>query len=290
MNTWVMISLISAIFSALAAVTQKRVLNQSNPLRFTTVLAIFNLILLLPFPFIFSFSSVSVSTLGVVIFKTMLSGTAFLMVMEGIKRAEISNALPLLVLTPGVVAVIAFFFLGEQLSFGDMGGVLLLVVGAGLLQYSPKSLRLLGTAKERRGIYYILIALTIFSITAVLDKVILKRFRVPPMDYWFYQHLILFVFFSLISFVGRRDSRGVIQVMKRSWKLILIISLLTLVYRYSFIAAVKMAPVALVLSLKRLSVLMVAIFGGMYFKEHSLRRRAIATSILLVGAGLIALK
>lgn len=290
MMSWIVISIISAIFSALSAVTQKKVLSLNEPLRFTTSLAIFNFLILIPLLIFIDLSPVSITTFGVVVFKTILSGVAFLMVMEGIKRAEISRALPLLVLTPGVVAVVAFLFLSETLSYGDIGGIAFLMVGTTLLQYTPKRLLALTEAKDRRGIVYILVALAIFSITAVLDKLILKQFRVPPMDFWFYQHVILFFFFGGISLIIKRDYRGVAQTIGRSWKLILMISIFTLIYRYSFIVAVKMAPVALVLSMKRLSVLFVAIFGGIYFKEHSLVQRGVATVILLVGAGLIVLK
>lgn len=281
--------LASALFSSFAALTQKKVLIKNSPLTFTTVLAIFNLLLLLPLAFLNHFSDVSLVTSLVIIFKTILSGTAFLMVMNGIKRAEISKSLPLLVLTPGVVAVFAFLFLGEKLSIENIMGVLLLTIGTFLLQYSPKTPLIKLNVKERRGIYYILIALAIFSTTAILDKLILKRYKVPALDFWFYQHLILFLFFATISFFNNIKIQAIKSTVIKSWKLIFLIAIFTLIYRFTFIEAVKIAPVALVLSVKRLSVLFVTIFGGLYFKEKSLKKRITATVLMLIGTALVIL-
>ncbi|MGE5500287.1 MAG: hypothetical protein ACM3Q2_19600, partial [Syntrophothermus sp.] len=69
---------------------------------------------------------------------------------------------------------------------------------------------------------------------------------------------------------------------------IVFIALLTIVYRYTEIAAVKNAPVALVLSIKRISVFFAVIIGGRIFKESSLLIKSIATAIIIAGVILIA--
>ncbi len=65
------------------------------------------------------------------------------------------------------------------------------------------------------------------------------------------------------------------------------ISVITIGYRYTQIEAVKIAPVALVLSIKRTSVFFASIFGGKIFSESYLLKKGIAIIIMLIGAYLL---
>ena len=116
MIQWYMLALASAFFSALAAIIEKKVLFKEKALAFSAVLAILNLIIAIPFFFFTNFSTLTMSSLFVLFIKSFLGALAFLCVMLGIKNLELSKALPLLVLTPGLVALGAFIFLQEALT------------------------------------------------------------------------------------------------------------------------------------------------------------------------------
>ena len=132
MIEWYYLSIIAAIFSATAAVLQKKVLFKEKALSFATTLALFNLIIAIPFFFFIDASGLSVLNIGVLLIKSILGAFAFLCVMLGIKNLELSHALPLLVLTPGLVALFAFFILGESISALALLGMALLLLGSGL--------------------------------------------------------------------------------------------------------------------------------------------------------------
>lgn len=101
-----------------------------------------------------------------------------------------------------------------------------------------------------------------------------------------FQHLFLaIIFISLIIFSGK--SKQIKSPLKNSWKWIFILALFTITYRYTQIQAIKIASVALVLSIKRISVFFAIIIGGRIFKEHGLLKKAIATTIMILGAILI---
>ena len=63
--------------------------------------------------------------------------------------------------------------------------------------------------------------------------------------------------------------------------------MLTIIYRYTQIEAVKIAPVALVLAVKRISIFFAAVIGGKIFKEHNLWIRAAAAAVIIIGTLLI---
>jgi bacterial/archaeal transporter family protein len=289
MIEWYYLSIIAAIFSASAAVLQKKVLFKEKALSFATTLALFNLLLAIPFFFFIDFSSLSLLNLGVLFFKSILGSFAFLFVMMGIKNLELSHALPLLVLTPGLVALFAFFILGESISLIALLGMFLLLFGTYLLQLGS-GVGVLGPFRsfmKSKGQKYIVYALILFTVTSLLDKALLKQFGLPLNAFMGFQHLfygLIFVLLVMLSggFSNLKDS------FKFNWKLILIISFITLGYRYAHLGAVKSASsVALALSMKRTAVFFAIVIGGKLFKEHDYKKRIISSLIMITGAILI---
>ena len=289
MIEWYVFALISAVFSAVAAILEKKVLFKDKILGFTTLLAIFNLILAIPFLFFIESKITSIGLL-VLFFKSFLGGLAFLCIMYGIKNLELSSALPLLVLTPGLVAVSAFIFLGEALTIYEILGILLLIVGTYILQLTQNQ-KLLDPFKflfKSRAYLYLIFALILFTTTSILDKTLLKQFNMPINGFMFFQHLffaIIFIIFILFS--GK--IKEIKSSFKFSWKLIAILSIVTIIYRYGELQAVKTTAVALAISIKRLSVFFAVVLGGRIFRESNLLRKTIATAIMALGAILIIL-
>jgi drug/metabolite transporter (DMT)-like permease len=285
---WWILALISALFSGGAAIIEKKVLFKEKALSFTTLLALFNLILCIPFFFFIDFANLSLNGLLVLFIKSLLGAFAFLCVMQGIKDLELSSALPLLVLTPGLVAFFAFIFLGEALNGIEIIGMILLLVGTYVLQLK-KNQKILDPFKaflKSKGYYYILGALVLFTITSVLDKALLSNFKVPVNAFIGFQHLFfaLIFFVLLLAFKKEKDFK---HTVKHSWKWLVLLSGITIVYRYTQILAVKVSPVALVLSLKRISVFFAVLIGGRIFKESNLLKKAIATALMVLGAVLV---
>jgi drug/metabolite transporter (DMT)-like permease len=210
--------------------------------------------------------------------------------MLGIKNLELSKALPLLVLTPGLVAIGALIFLNESLTQLEILGMAFLLIGTYLLQLkqNQKFLDPFKNLTKTKGHRYIILALFLFTITSILDKAILKNFKVPINAFMGFQHLFLaIIFISFLIFSGK--TKQIKSPIKNSFKIIFLLSIITIIYRYTQIQAVKIAPVALVLSIKRISVFFAVIIGGTLFQEHNLLKRIIATAIMIAGAVLIIL-
>ncbi|MCK5149401.1 EamA family transporter [Candidatus Pacearchaeota archaeon] len=288
MIQWYTLALTSAFFSATAAILEKKILFKEKALSFSVTLALLNLIFAIPFFFFIDFSILTTSGLFVLFIKSILGALAFLCVMIGIKNLELSNALPLLVLTPGLVALGALIFLREFLGPLEILGMFLLLIGTYILQLKQNQ-KFLDPWKafiKSKGHRYIVGALILFTITSILDKAILKNFKVPVNAFMGFQHLFLaIIFLSFIIFSGK--TKQIKSPFKNSLKYIVLLSVITIIYRYTQILAVKSAPVALVLSLKRISVFFAVIIGGRLFREHNLLKKIIATAIMVTGAILV---
>ncbi|MFH1249188.1 MAG: EamA family transporter [archaeon] len=282
---WQIFSLFSALFSASSAILEKKILLKEKPLEMSALMSIFAFILSIPFFFMIDINSVSSVSLIVLFGKCLISAAAFYCVMVSIKELQLSSALPLLAVTPAFVAIFALVFLGEYLKIKDVIGMILIIAGTYVLELNTKNLiSPIKIFMKSKGYLYVLLALVLFTISSVLDKFILKAYNLPVNAFIAFQQLFLTLIFLLIILIKRESLK---ETFSGSWKLILLLASFTIIYRYAQIAAVKNAPVALVLSIKRLSVFFAAIIGGAIFKEENLIRKGVAALLIVLGTILL---
>lgn len=290
--SWFVLAFFSALFSAAAALSQKQVLRKMEAFDFSLVVSFIVLVISIPMLITMDFDKITTPSMLALFVKSIIGAGAFICVMLAIKNLEISGALPLLALTPGFVAVFAFLFIAESLSTNEMFGIGLLMLGTYILEVKSNQKLLdpyiiLAKSKFHR---YVIGALLLFTISSILDKVILKEFKLPPDSFLFFQHLFLALIFFGVSFFRDKKMEVRIKTMKENKELfiwIFVIAVLTFGYRWTQIEAVKIAPVALVLSVKRISVFFSTLIGGKIFKESGLLKKAIATAVIIAGTLLI---
>lgn len=287
---WFLLAFISALLSAAAALSQKKILFNIGALEFSFFLSLFNLLFSLPFFLGVELSSVSTISVVVLYLKTILGTLAFLCVMLAIKNLDISKALPLMVLTPGFVAFFGFVLLGESLTRAEIAGMIFLLAGTYILE-SKESKELLTPFMvfvRSKHHHYIIFALLLFTATSILDKVLVSRYMMTPYAFMGFQHIFMAFNFFIIVLLFRKDKQKVLPSVDKSlWVWIILTAVLTVGYRYTQIEAVMIANVALVLSVKRISVFFATLIGGKLFNEKDLLRKAIATAIMVAGALLI---
>jgi uncharacterized membrane protein len=286
-----LLSFISAVFSALAAISQKKILFKLEGLEFSFLVTLASLILSAPFFLITDYNILQPVNLLILFLKTIPGTIAFLFVMLSIKNLEISKALPMLALTPGLVAIFAFLIIGDDLSFAETCGIILLFIGTYLLEAraGQKIFDPFVTFIKSPNHHYVIIALLLFTATSIADRWLLGRFKLMPEAFMGFQQLFLAFNFLVIIFCFKKNPLKIIRSVDISlWTWIFFIAVLTIVYRYTEILAVKSASVALVLSVKRISVFFAVIIGGKLFKEHNLLLKTAATVIIVIGLMIIA--
>ncbi len=282
---WQLFAFLSAVFSALAAILEKKALFKTPPLAFSLILSLFTFVLAIPFLYTANLASLKIATILVLYIKSLLGAVAFLLVMNGIQKNELSKSLPLLVFTPAVVAVLAFLLLGENIGIWGTFGMVILLLGTYLLQldkgksmFSPFLF-----LKENKALWYIVGAILLFSVTSILDKTLLKSFKLPPNIFLPLQQLFFTINFLLIYLFKGKKLSHLRKITIDHWRIIFVIAVVAIVYRYTQILAVKSGSVAYVLSIKRTSVFFATVIGGTYFKEHSVLKRSIAVATMVVG-------
>lgn len=287
---WFYLAFISALLSAAAAVLQKKVLFNLDALEFSFILGVFNLLFAFALLPQIDFNNLSLPGIIILYFKTILGAFAFWNVMLAIKNMEISGALPLMVLTPGLVAVLSLFVLGETITNIELYGMVLLLIGTYILEIKKNDnffdpFKTFAKSKYHKYIFY---ALVLFSVSSVIDKVIIKDYILSPFNFVLFQQIFLGINFTIMILLKSMNPFTILKkVSKDNLLWIIIISVATIGYRYTQIEAIKIAPVALVLSVKRTSVFFASIFGGKLFYESQLLKKGIAILLMLVGAYLL---
>ena len=287
METWFYIALVSALFSAFAAIFQKKVLFNFSALEFSFLLSIFNLIIALALFPSMDFSKITAVGLVVLYLKTIIGSIAFLNIMLAIKNLEISSALPLMTLTPVIVTLLSFIILGEKITELEFLGMLIFLVGTYILELKSKDKFLdpIKTLVKTQYHKYIFYALILLSVSSVIDKLIVVDLKLSPFNFVVFQQIFLAINFTFIILLRKNDPIIIFKkVDKSNFLWILLIAFLTIGYRYTQIEAVKIAPVALVLTVKRTSVFIASMLGGKIFKEKKLLQKGIAIILILVGA------
>lgn len=288
--TWFAIAFISALLSAFAAITQKKVLFKLGALEFSFLLSLVNLVFSIPFFFFIDYETINTLNLSILLVKSIIGVAAFLCVMLALKNLEISNALPLLAITPGFVAVFAFIILGESLKTLEVVGLLFLIIGTFILESKNFKELLLPINVFLKSKYhrFIILALLFFTASSILDKLLLIKLNLSPISLTAFQHIYFAILFSIIYIIFRNKNEVSSATVKKDnlgW--IALISVLTIGYRYTQIVAVSLASVALVLAIKRTSVFWATVIGGKIFNDKDLLKRSIAAILILVGAILI---
>ncbi|HAB51248.1 MAG: hypothetical protein A2315_11895 [Ignavibacteria bacterium RIFOXYB2_FULL_35_12] len=288
--TWFAIALLSAFLSAFAAITQKKVLIKLEALEFSFLLSLVNLIFSIPLFFFIDYGTINSFNLTILLIKSVIGVGAFFCVMLALKNLEISNALPLLALTPGFIAVFAFILLGESLQSIEVVGLILLMSGIFILESGNGKKFLLPLTIFIKSKYhrFVILALLLFTASSILDKLLLIKLNLSPISLTAFQHIYFAIMFSIIYFFFRKKTKPLPQMVNKNnlgW--IALISVLTIGYRYTQVVAIGLASVALVLAVKRTSVFWATIIGGKLFSDKDLLKRSIAAILILIGAILI---
>ncbi len=279
-------AIMSAFFSAAAALSQKKVLFKTDALILSFLVAVITFVFLVPYFFTGNITeNLDATALAFILVKTLLGSLAFLSVMFSIKNFELSSVLPVLIFTPALVAIAAYIFLGDSMSGRETAGMLLMLGGIFLLEIkSGDSVSELLNQLSNPKVKYIFFALILFTASSVLDKLLIGKLQIPPFEFLFFQQLIASVIFGIIIFIAyKKGDKAFSLPEKKLLAIIFAIAAFTIAYRFFYLKALQTAPVAIVLTIKRLSVIMAIAASKKLFNETYILRKTVAAVCIIAG-------
>lgn len=208
---------------------------------------------------------------------------------DSYETTDVSLAYPLTTTGPLYIPLWAYIFLGEKLSLTGGCGIVLVFLGAYMIQM--RRLDLKGMMESVRnlknpGVLLAVAAGFFYSIGAVVDKKGVSGFDVYTYTYYLDMVLGLFLFFNHVLIRGRGGE--MIPELKENWPRILAAGAILfgsfLVYRLGL----RIAKVSYAASARQVSAVFGVIFGIFIFRESFGRIRL--TGALMISAGIILLK
>lgn len=125
----------------------------------------------------------------------------------------------------------------------------------------------------------------LYAFSSVIDKFVISF--ITPTTYILIVHFFICVNFLILISLFYDGFSGIKHGIRSAGKLIFLVALFTVTYRFLQIHAVSLAFVSLVIPIKKLSTLFSTIIGGEMFHEKRLFLRSVISAFMLLGSYLI---
>jgi len=291
---WILLSLNAALFFALRYVVVKKYLNGVDTYLLAFSARFFSVIFLLPLlPFNSLKGLCSINFWAVIITTSLLTAAASIMQLHSIKNYDLSSSLPFLSFIPLFMILSVFLIFKELPSFQSIWGILLLTVGAYILNIG-KNYSILSPIKNLLKDFGALLffgVAVIFGLTTTLDRIGIENAGNSAFSYSFFWNIFSVLLFSLI-FLNRKKNRLYFSQTKKNIIPLTVQGLFTIIAVYSQMLAIELAKgisanVIYVKALTLLQMFIGVIFGILIFKEKNILFRIIGSALMLAGAVII---
>lgn len=227
------------------------------------------------------------------LFKAFTVGSAAYLYFYLLEKHNLSMVAPLLNLSPVILLLFSFTFLGEVTTIKHFIGIFLIVGATYYLQVVLSHHQTKHAHKKhwyqikRKDAYFfgtVVAMLITVSLTAVVDKILLQEVNWQT-NLFFLSFIILFLY-SLMK--GPKKLVESVKLFKKHPVTIGFVILNTLSTMFVLLAiAIPSALVSLIIPLRRTGTLFTSIFGGLLFHEDHLLKKAISVAFMIVGVVLI---
>lgn len=222
-------------------------------------------------------------------FQIIQLNPGFLFTAKSLKHIDVSIVIPLFAISPAITAIFAYAILKETITLNQIIGITLIVIGSYIITYKKQGNPIKGIIQFFKQKYYgyILLAIIFYALSSIGDRYILTTNNIEPITYVAIMQIFIAIYFVSMITIFHNGTKDIKEGFKRAKWLILIISVLTVGYRFAQAQAMKHAQAGLVIAIKRMSALLVVIMGGELFHEKHLLKKSTATIIMIIGVILI---
>jgi drug/metabolite transporter (DMT)-like permease len=307
---WYILSLLSAAATSSASFVEKNALVTMRSLAFSLRVSYLVAAVSIPLVFITDLSSFGAREYAITFVVATLGSIAYVNVTHGIRRLDVGESAPLLLLSPALTSVLAYIVLNEYLGRLDIAGMAIIFVGAYMLQAGSGGLQgIFKKLSRESGLRYIAQGIALYSITAVLDRVMLGEIGVSPVAYLAISQIFIAFAMTVHALITGKshhvraalafpkachntNETGVCDVERtasiKEWLGTAYVMAATIANRFFFMQAAAIAPIGPVTALRRTSALFSALFDSGEGKPRV--RRIAACVVMLSGVILLALR
>ena len=285
---WLLLGLGAALGDSGADVVTKRFFSHLPPYGMALVRLLGAVPFLLAAAWFISFPSLDRTFLVIVTAMLPLEVAAIYLYMRALKVCDLSLCIPFLALTPVFLIFTGGLILGEGLNLWGILGTLLIASGSYFLGLGPGRRRFWDPVKalaRETGARLMLAVAAIYSLTAALFKLAILH-----SDPAFFGVAYPLTAIGLVT-AGYPFSRArSLPALKARYGWWLAAGFCFAVSCLSLAQGVKLAPITYLVAVKRLSLLLSVVLGGLWLRERPFLPRLLAAFLMCAGVALITLK
>jgi drug/metabolite transporter (DMT)-like permease len=211
----------------------------------------------------------------------------FFIYMKAIRTSPLSLTLPYLAFTPVFMIFTGYVFLDEMPNLWGLAGIVVTCIGGYVLNLKsglPSVFEPFKAVFKETGSWLMLIVALIFSFSAVIGKKAILHSSPLYFTMTFFAVLSLLTLLVLLALGKIR-----LQTFRDDWAKGMVAGALFFIHALSHGLAISMVKAGYMISVKRLSVLIGIIYGGLFFKEKYIAVRFMGAFLMVAGAVLISI-
>lgn len=279
---WIIFAFGSALFAGLTSILAKCGIKNTD----SNVATALRTIIVLIFSWIMVFISKSQSTLYNINTKTLIflilsgiaTGASWLCYFKALQIGDVNKVTPIDKSSTILTMLMAFIFLGEEITF--IKGISMILIGIGTYLMIIKKENVTVENKSNAWLIYALGSAIFASLTSILGKVGIEN--IDSTLGTAIRTIVVLIMAWIVVFVTKKQNT-IREIDKNSWIFLFLSGIATGGSWLCYYRALQMGPASVVVPIDKLSILVTIVFSYIVFKEKLNKKSALGLLLIVIG-------
>ena len=279
---WIIFAFGSALFAGLTSILAKCGIKNTD----SNVATALRTIIVLIFSWIMVFISKSQSTLYNINTKTLIflilsgiaTGASWLCYFKALQIGDVNKVTPIDKSSTILTMLMAFIFLGEEITF--IKGISMILIGIGTYLMIIKKENVTVENKSNAWLIYALGSAIFASLTSILGKVGIEN--IDSTLGTAIRTIIVLIMAWIVVFVTKKQNT-IRDIDTNSWIFLFLSGIATGGSWLCYYRALQMGPASIVVPIDKLSILVTIVFSYIVFKEKLNKKSALGLLLIVIG-------
>ena len=279
---WIIFAFGSALFAGLTSILAKCGIKKTD----SNVATALRTIIVLIFSWIMVFISKSQSTLYNINTKTLIflilsgiaTGASWLCYFKALQIGDVNKVTPIDKSSTILTMLMAFIFLGEEITF--IKGISMILIGIGTYLMIIKKENVTVENKSNAWLIYALGSAIFASLTSILGKVGIEN--IDSTLGTAIRTIVVLIMAWIVVFVSKKQNT-IRDIDKNSWIFLFLSGIATGGSWLCYYRALQMGRASVVVPIDKLSILVTIVFSYIVFKEKLNKKSALGLLLIVIG-------
>lgn len=288
--TWLSLALLAAVAATVSDALRKRLVRELDPYVVSALISGVATVALLPVALATAAGLDAARFVLALVVSGGINAAAAVMVARSVQLSDLSLVAPLQGTTPIFALGLGTVVLGEFPSAAGVLGVVTITVGTWMLAAGGRSGGLVAPLRalwRDRGARLMLLVAFLWGTSVTFDK--MGVLASAPLVWAFALQAVVAVLTGLRVLASDPRRAQVRDLGARDWALAVLTGLILALMLFAQFWAYLTGLAAYVIAVKRTSILLSVLAGGVFFRERDLGARLVGSAVILAGLALLTL-